>query len=118
MTTTQLTKLKDAGFTLEQIIAIGEIFDPERPKPESPPQRPKTGAPWSEADARKAYEKGRKDAQDEQRRKEMGPMIHGDAEFKRRCEEFVEANRNTLFCRAMEIPRRAAGTLGIGIQTP
>lgn len=36
MTTNQLTKLKDAGFTLEQIIRIGEIFDPV-PKPEKAP---------------------------------------------------------------------------------
>lgn len=36
MTTPQLTKLKDAGFTLEQIIAIGEIFEPDPHAAKSP----------------------------------------------------------------------------------
>lgn len=75
MTTTQLTKLKDAGFTLEQIIAIGEIFDPPQ-KPDRPAaEKPK---PDLMEEVRKAYERGKKEAEERQRQKEMGPLIRAD----------------------------------------
>lgn len=96
MSTNQLTKLKDAGFTLDQIIAIGEIFDPERPKAEKPddPDKPSKSALKAAEESRKAYELGRKAEQEEQRRKEMGPMIR-DMQFKRRCEDFRKTQQDS-----------------------
>lgn len=114
MTTTQLTKLKDAGFTLEQIISIGEIFEPPHK-----PDRPAVEKPKSDPlkDVREAYERGKKEAEERHRQKEMGPLIRGDgwryepgptcqgdATFRKRCDDFVRAHLSGMFLGLLETP--------------
>ena len=46
----QITALKDAGFTAEQIVALAPILTEEAPKPEPPkPETPKQETPKQEA---------------------------------------------------------------------
>lgn len=125
MTTTQLNQLKNAGFTLEQIITIGEIFNG---KPESAPKRSTRDIT---EEMRQAYERGRREAEERQRQKDMWPIIRdwppignqdewrykpgptclGGTSFSKRCRDFIKAQQNSLFLGSMEIPRWISQTV-------